>query len=449
MPLRQLPYLLLVFATSLATATPAPPPTAPWAEQRADLEAVRDDYVLASRAFAPAARSQALARIDALLKREQALAPAAWMAELMRISALAGNGHDYFNTGRGWFPERRLPLRLLWLADGLVVSRAAPAQAELLGGKVLGIDGHDPDAIMASLQRHDGSLPGYQRGNKPWLLESTDLLQAIGIAAQSDRIRIEVETPEGHRIAREVAAVASSEVPMDLGRIGAYSTHRSAYEQKRDWRDAVEAAEDPLYLQQPDRQFRIVDLAELDALYLQFRANFDGADERVVDFAERARQAIEATPRSHLILDQRFNYGGNSDLTLELMRQIGAHARGRVYVLTSGATFSAGMVSTALVKQVAAGRARLVGEPVGDRLRWWSEGHETCLPHSGYCLHVSDGLWDLQHGCAGEEGCYGDRFGIRIDHLDPDLPATLTIADWRAGRDPLLDAVAKDLAGAR
>ncbi|MFA9217781.1 MAG: hypothetical protein ACEQSK_11845, partial [Sphingomonadaceae bacterium] len=65
--------------------------------------------------------------------------------------------------------------------------------------------------------------------------------------------------------------------------------------------------------------------------------------------------------------------------------------------------------------------------------------------HSRYCLHVTSGLWDLQHGCAAEAGCYGDRFAIRVNDLTPDLPAPVTAIAWRAGRDPSMEAIRRDL----
>lgn len=439
---------LLLFAgliPSLAGAGDAMPGSAS-ASWRSDFDVLRSEVVMQSGAYSEVARDAALSRIDAVQSREIPLERGELIAELMRISALAQNGHDYFDTGTGWFPDRRLPLRLLWLADGLIVSRTAPEQAALSGSRVLRLGGKTPDEVMAVLQSLDGSLPGYLRTNKYWLLESTDLLHAVGISSAPDRVVIEVETDSGKLITRELVAVPSGQVPMDIGRLGNLSLKRSAQEQELDWRPAVTAEADPFYLREREKQFRLTELPGLDALYIQLRANLDGVDERLGDFAERAARAVAETPRAHLILDERFNFGGNSDLTLDLMRAIGRHENGRIYVLISGNTFSAGIVSTALVKQESGGRAVIVGEPVGDRLRWWSEGHNVCLPYSGYCLHVSTGLWDLVHGCSGEPGCYGDRFGIRVADLDPDLPVPMTIADWRAGRDPLLEAIEKDLA---
>ncbi len=93
-------------------------------------------------------------------------------------------------------------------------------------------------------------------------------------------------------------------------------------------------------------------------------------------------------------------------------------------------------------------RGRASSAPPGDRLTFWSEARPVCLPASRYCMRVNAGLWDLERGCAGRDGCYGDAYGATVGSLQPDLPAPLTIADWLAGRDPGLDAIRRDLAPA-
>jgi hypothetical protein len=142
------------------------------------------------------------------------------------------------------------------------------------------------------------------------------------------------------------------------------------------------------------------------------------------------------------VLDLGFDFGGDIHQTRELAREMVKAVPGRIFVLTGPYTFSAGIVFAAAVKHDAGDRATIVGEPVGDRLRFWSEGKHACMPKSGYCFQVSNGLWDLTRGCAKEYGCYGDRLDARVDSLEPDIPAPLTSRDWLSGRDPAMEAVA-------
>ena len=86
-----------------------------------------------------------------------------------------------------------------------------------------------------------------------------------------------------------------------------------------------------------------------------------------------------------------------------------------------------------------------MGEEVGDRLRWWSEGKLACLPNSHYCLHATTGLWDLRHGCGGEPHCYGDQYDSNVGSLQPEIWAPLTAAAWLKGEDPAMAAVERDI----
>ena len=68
------------------------------------------------------------------------------------IAAFADNGHDVFNSGNdAWWPDTRLPLRLIWFPDGLIVARVAAEHQELLGARITRIEGLTPERLLARL----------------------------------------------------------------------------------------------------------------------------------------------------------------------------------------------------------------------------------------------------------------------------------------------------------
>jgi hypothetical protein len=220
-------------------------------------------------------------------------------------------------------------------------------------------------------------------------------------------------------------------------------------ERRLGWRSAVQGEIDPFYLQESDLLFRMSRLPEMEALYVQFRSHRGTDAQPIEPFVDRVEAEIRTNAPKNMIVDLRHDSGGNADHTIETMRLIGDSVKGRIYILIGPYTFSAGIVTAAVLKCSAGARAVLVGEEVGDRLRWWSEGRNVRLPNSGYRLHVSDGLWDLVNGCAEDEHCYGDRFGAKVGSLTPDLPAGITARSWMAGEDPGLEAISLDLKGLR
>ena len=193
----------------------------------------------------------------------------------------------------------------------------------------------------------------------------------------------------------------------------------------------------------------MVRVPELNALFLQMRVHFDMDGETVADFRRRVDEEIDAYHPRNLIVDLRFDTGGDTDLTRDWQRTLPTRVPGRLYVLVSGHTFSAGIVAAAAFRHDAHARVRIVGEAVGDRLRWWSEGDNVCMPNSHYCLHLTTGLWDLVRGCAEHPACYGDKYDAQVADLVPDLDAPITAGSWLSGRDPGMEAIEHELRAAQ
>ena len=105
------------------------------------------------------------------------------------------------------------------------------------------------------------------------------------------------------------------------------------------------------------------------------------------------------------------------------------------------ATFSAGIVSAAFIKQAGADRVVILGEPVGDRLQFLSEGNRGCLPNYPLCVSYATGKHDYQHPCHDLKVCFwlNYLYPTRVRSLDPDETIPLTFAQWRGGRDPVYE----------
>jgi hypothetical protein len=413
-----------------------------WESQRTDLEFARDQFVAKSLAFSKADRRRANAMIDQIVARGHALSNEAFLLATLRIAALAGNAHEGIHGG--WVPQTRLPFRMIWFSDGMVVARADPQHADLLGARVVTIEGYKPRALQAGLRPYIGGNDDYLRWNAMWLVESGGMLHAIGMAKNTDRLRMRLRKADGRSVDVTVPFVPRAQAATGASPPRFWSAAAYESERKFGWRSAIDGPQQPMYLRDDDEPFRTAPLVNLDALYVQFRANStaDAGGKDIQAFVQRVRDELVATHPAYLVLDLRFDIGGDIDQTRGLAHEMARAIPGRIFVLTGPYTFSAGIVFAAAMKHDAPDRVTLVGEPVGDRLRFWSEGKHVCMPGAGYCLQVSTGLWDLTRGCAKEVACYGDRLDARVDSLNPDIAAPITSGDWLSGRDPAMEAVA-------
>lgn len=414
-------------------------------EQASDLAFARENYVMKSAALTQQDRSRALDYIAAKLREDREFSEPEFLTIALRIAGFADNGHDYFDNGEGWWPKARLPVTLASFPDALVVARAAPEFADLAGARVERIEGLTPAALTKRLHDYFGGPDNYVRWSAMWAIETADILHAMGLARDPGTLRLELVRTDGTKVARTIAFMPYERLPGGGPRAQMFQAAPSAKESAQRWRTAVTASEDPLYLRQPKKLFRMQRLAGLDALYVQFRSHVGSPDDPIIPFIASVEQELAAHGAHHVILDMRFDSGGNSDLSIALMDAIARTAKGRIYIITGQYTFSAGIVTSAKLKHAAGPRALLVGALPGDRIRWWSEGSNSCMPNSHYCLHVTTGLWDLERGCSGEAGCYGDRFDAVVGTLAPEIEAPVTAAAWIAGRDPSMEAIERDL----
>ena len=159
--------------------------------QLEDLKTAQTEYVLKSKAFTPEGRERALRLIESLKARAGTLSNPEFFVGIGKIAALADNGHDGSAKpgDHAWTPAKRLPLRMIYFPDGLVVARAAREQADLLGARVISIEGLSPNEMFSRLRVLSGGTDNYRSWDAMWAIEWSDILFALGMAQAPDRLR--------------------------------------------------------------------------------------------------------------------------------------------------------------------------------------------------------------------------------------------------------------------
>jgi len=190
-----------------------------------------------------------------------------------------------------------------------------------------------------------------------------------------------------------------------------------------------------------------VHLEDEGIVYVQLRLNTESGGRSIREFAADARRRIEQDQPRAIVLDNRFNPGGDLTRTASFARALPSLVPddGMVYVMTSNATFSAGIYTSFFPKAVDAEKTLVIGERVGDRERFWAEtGERFQLPQTGYGISYSLQMHDLGEGCPVPRVCHlagRASMDIAVGSLDPDVEIPTTFADYAAGRDPLMEFV--------
>jgi hypothetical protein len=414
--------------------------------QREDIGVFRAEVLAQDQAYTPASRAEAATRLAALEQQAGAVSQAYFELELGRIVALADNAHTAFFPGPRSRRYNRVGVRLTPFGEDFFVLRATPALADLLGARLVAIEGR-PIAELRTLARSlMGGLNASRDRNAGYFFESPEQLQALGVVSSGEQATYRFARPDGSLVERTLKPEPASEArPRANSDRWLYPAAMAA--EADAWRALLSPAQAPWALQDPDTPFRWRSAPEMNAIVLELRQNEDAEGAPIAEALQEFTEAIKKHKPRHLIVDLRMNGGGDLNTTREFMRSLPALVPGRIFALTGPWTFSAGISSLGYLKQAAPQRVTLVGEPVGDRLQFFAEGALVQLPNSKALITIAKERHDYETGCKGFSDCHKPvvRHPIAVATLAPDLSAPWTIEHYHAGRDPALLAVAEAL----
>ncbi|MGE0742432.1 MAG: hypothetical protein AB7O98_13915 [Hyphomonadaceae bacterium] len=411
--------------------------------RRADLAAFRDNFFNVDRAYSEAARAEAAARLSALEAQIEGVSQVYFELELARIVALADNGHTVYFPGPRSRRFNRVFVRLAPFGEDFYVLRATPENADLLGARLVAIDGRPVAQVRDAGRTLAGGTSAWRDRNVSYFLESPEQMQALGTIRTSERTAYRFQLPNGRTVTRQLTPE-----PANPDRVRANPDRwfypAPAEGEGEGWRSLISVEQAPWSLQDPDSAFRMRDAPEIDAFVIELRQNNSSEDVDIAEFMLDSLEAARTSGRRNVVLDMRMNGGGDLNTTRAWVRRLPRAVPGRVYVLTSPFTFSAAISTIGYLKQSAPDRVTIVGEGVGDRLDFYSEGDVITLPHSGAAILSATERHDYRTGCRNIENCHGSvvRHPIAVESLAPDIAAPWTIDAYRAGRDPAIAAIA-------
>jgi hypothetical protein len=327
---------------------------------------------------------------------------------LMRLVASAHIVHNSIDIPKGF---QRLPMTFYWFSDGLAVTSAVPEYREAIGARVIRVGSMTPEQLEAAV------APYVSHENQQWLHEmSPTYMRLVDVLHQ-----LKLEDAEGH-VTMTVAKPGGQAFTVSIATGGAPQT--------------LVSAEDVLHIPprlalrrnlSPYYWYRY--LPESQTLYIQYNKCDNDPQLSFKAFANEMFAAVDALPIQRTVMDLRFNTGGDNSIVRPLERALqdrpALSAPGHLYALIGRLTTSSGMDAAADFR----GRlhAMLIGEPLGEKPNTYGEVKNFTLPHSGLVVRYSTKFF---------------RAAPDSDptSIEPDILVTRSIADFLAGRDPVLDA---------
>ena len=334
-----------------------------------------------------------------------------------RIANAIGDGHTYIRVPAD-APIFPVHFERFGQDYRLVSSQDIPGARDALGGQLLKIGGMpiaQAEQLLLALTPAD-ETPALRRVRTTALINDGMVLNGLRITPERNTVRYVVRTEGGRDVALEYHGQANQFRGAEITDI-----------LETGWLRPV--PHPALYLQQPDKTFWCTYLPASKTGYCDFRS-YD-------DLNRTARTLTELIKHHHpenLVIDLRLNAGGDFDEGLKyvvnpIRRMTTINRPGHLFVLIGPRTFSAAMANAAHFRQRT--KAILVGQPIGEKPNSYQEAREMVLPNSRWIVRYSVRFYRFVSG--------------RENLIRPDREIVETWADFRSGRDPVMDWVLRSV----
>ncbi|MBV6457868.1 MAG: hypothetical protein HONBIEJF_00988 [Fimbriimonadaceae bacterium] len=329
----------------------------------------------------------------------------------IRYMAMYGDGHTGVRMAEG--PMRHVaPVLMAQFAEGTFVIATDRANANLLGHRLDAIEGQPVQAIwdkMAPIIRRDNDMT--LASNIPSLMGRTALLYGLGLSKSPDKATYTFAGPDGKK---STVTLTRGPQPKDIAHVYDSATNPV-----------------PMYKRNPDKPYWFEYLPESKVMYLQYNAVRNDPQEPLAAFADRFYKAVDENDVRALVIDARFNGGGNSFLNRPLVHGIikrdKINKQGSLFVIIGRETFSAAQNFVTDIDREC--NPIFVGEPSGSSPNFVGETIQFSLPYSKMSGSISDLYW--QRSWPMDERSW----------IPPDLPAPPTFEAYSQNRDVAMEAI--------
>jgi hypothetical protein len=360
--------------------------------------------------FSKMTREQWDSSIKTLQDQVPGLSEPEILVGLKKLFALIGDQHSdisVFENGR----LKRFPIAMYWFKDGVYVVGAA--DPVLLGCRITKIGDMDIDRAcdaVSTLFPHDND--SVIKKNAAPYLAFPDILHSLKLTAERDSAAFTVVDADGKTtsvIARPVASL--SEAKMSFIRSGA-------------------PASAPLYMKNMSKAYWVERLDSEGVIYFQYNKCADTPDYPLATFTSDLNKLLAEHADDRLVIDLRNNGGGNSSLLDPLIDDLKSNSnfnrKGKLFVIVGRQTFSSAVMNSARLRYET--KAIFFGETAGGAANHFGEVREFALPNSGLSVYYSTKYFQ----------CAPDGASSAIA---PDVAITPTFAEFKAGKDPVLDGI--------
>jgi tetratricopeptide (TPR) repeat protein len=337
------------------------------------------------------------------------------------------------------------PVRLYEFTDGYFITAAHKSVKDLAGAQVLAIGGRPAAEAVDAARAVLNANSRFESRERLYAVHNAGLMRGIGLAAPDGSLLVKLRLRNG-KVADRTLPAMKTDGPLyksggspfiwtDLSEpygtpIGGHGDWITAYKGLASGAFREPDASRPLHLAHR-RVFHARALPERGAYYAQINYVSNSRDETYEDFFRRIMREVDQAKPRRLILDFRFNGGGDGSkaamMAREVIKREDARPWKELYILIGRRTSGAAIAAVdALARNTP---ATLVGEPAGSPWNMASDSRSFAFPNTKLRLSVAVSTAQMSESTDLSETVL------------PDVPAPFSFADWAAGRDPAVDPI--------
>jgi hypothetical protein len=393
--------------------------------------------------FTKIGRAEFESKVDVLRNSISGMSDEEVSLEFMRLVALLEDGHSFVEPIAGNQFDREFPFRLYRFLDGVFITAIGKEHSRYAGSQVLKIGGMDVEEVWrrsAALLGADNRLGALS--NAPLLLSNATVLRLLGVTDQEDTLELVVRPKDAS--GNETLQFDAIESEFDFsyrywGEIWGPAYEKANYVTAFDGRSSDDFYGDnsdlPLHLRNRKAYWAHFDapgnFADIQINNMT-ETNQDG--QSFADFVSSVFEGIDQTAADKVIVDLRYNIGGDGSLVNtfvhELIRHDAVNQKGNLYVVAGRATFSAGVMLVHALQEHT--QATFVGEPPGAHFQQYGDATSFTLPSGRLKVHLSTIYHQLS------------SYTLDQDAMQIEFPAQFSSRHYFDGQDPALDLILTD-----
>lgn len=396
-----------------------------------DLEYLRK-LISYDRSFTDEEAALFTAEVDKLEVNAARMSDVEFYLGVSKAVALSNNGHTNVNSWPLYKKFSTIGVKLSWFADGLFITSAIEDYASLVGYRVIGVEGRGINVVLENLSRYTGGNAQWRKQYASMKIEFPEILHAAGLSASSTQIKLSLEDANGDRTDHVFKAVVVPE---------GYDNWVHALDQNR--------TSIPLYLQKQENP--LYSSLSNNGFYIRTKSGFEPQDLPENIFYESALANIDDGELDYMVVDFRLNGGGNYMRSIDFAKAAPEKIKdgGKLYLIVGPRTFSAAIVTTAMLKYYGGKKSIIIGAPMGDNEKFWAEtGMPFRLPNSGIQIFYATGYHDWNNGCDDHPYCFTMNriHGVQAGSLQPVVLLEPKFSDYASGRDVVMNWIAAEQA---